>query len=129
MKHLNKKLNNSKGSISEVRFNYLGQLGTFSNDLLQYETSDTGKDINIKNRLSAKLDIICMIIEGELQIVIHYPKQLFSPATIDRFKKEFIDQIYNLINYINTQKDIRLSPSDFDAATLDSDDLVQIFTS
>jgi len=113
----------------DVRLNYLGELSEFNNDLFMYETADTGPDSSMENKLSAKVDLICMIIDGRLQINIHYPVNLFLPENIKRFQQHLIHHIYTIIQHLDHESHVTLSPSDFQSAALDSQDLAEIFSS
>lgn len=112
-----------------VRFNYLGELGEFDNDLFRYESVDTGMDSSPDNHLSAGLDILCMVVAGKLQTSFQFPGGMFAGDTIKQFEFNFKNYLNTTIQYLDNEKDINLSPSDFTSAALDSEDIAALFSS
>jgi surfactin family lipopeptide synthetase A len=129
MKYAGLLLRDDPCCIPPVRFNYLGQFGTeLSNDLFGMSRLSTGKESHPENRVTARLEIIARITDGQLHLDFHYNRQAHHPATIQRVQTLFLENIIQLSQHIRSQKQPVLSPSDFDVVDLDSGQLSALFS-
>jgi non-ribosomal peptide synthase protein (TIGR01720 family) len=127
-KYLSANMIQSKKKKSDIRFNYLGQFGQeLSNDLFSYNFENTGLEFSKKNRLTTKLDVNVMIIDGELKIDYTCCKELFKDSNILLLKEKYIYYLNEIINHLRNEDDVYFTPSDFDTANLDEADLTILF--
>ena len=115
-------------TMTEVRFNYLGQFSTeLNNDLLRYSLHPTGEDTDPDNKMTARLELIAMIVDHQLRVQLYYNYKAHAKQTITRLIDDLFYNMYLIINHIMDDKDSLLTPSDFDAANLDDEELNVLF--
>jgi amino acid adenylation domain-containing protein/non-ribosomal peptide synthase protein (TIGR01720 family) len=112
----------------EVRFNYLGELGK-SNESADYIliSEDTGNESSKANHTTAKMEINCMVIDGDLNVEILYGSNEFKSETIRNVLNLFLDELRNIVCIVSGQDDVHFTPSDFEIAELTFDDLDALF--
>ena len=114
--------------ISEIRFNYLGQFGSeFHNDLFSFCADYHGKDSDDQNHLTAKLEFNLWVVDGVLQINIIYHGKAYTTTTIDFIKSEYLKNLKYILDHIKEDDSVYLTPSDFDSAELNQEELDALF--
>ncbi len=127
LRYMDKSINNQYIK-PEVRFNYLGQFGELNgNGDYQIINEYTGSDSSSKNHITAKVDINCMIINGDLVVEISYCSKEFAKSTITQIIDSFIGNIKTIVNFTCDQEEIYFTPSDFKVADISEDDLDALF--
>ena len=117
-----------KPETSEIRFNYLGQFGAeLNNNLFSYSDRFTGEETDPENRLTTKLDVNLMIIDGVLSLEVRYSSGSFKESTIETFCGIFLDEMARIHDHIKSEREVHFSTSDFNAVELDDDLLKSLF--
>jgi amino acid adenylation domain-containing protein/non-ribosomal peptide synthase protein (TIGR01720 family) len=117
------------GRIVGLRFNYLGQFDReWDNDLFSYDPRPTGPDTDPANRMSARIEINCMIMTGELRLEINYNKNAYTARTMEEFRNAFLDNLNLVLQHLRDERQTYFTPSDFDAALLDQEELNALFS-
>ncbi|MEL6868121.1 MAG: hypothetical protein AAFP19_27105, partial [Bacteroidota bacterium] len=98
------------------------------NELFHYRQMDTGADSSVNNRMTAKLTLNAMIIEGALQIDIEYHSRALKPSRLQALSQELQKQLMQLVDHLQDIAEEQWSPSDFDAVQLDQSDLERLFS-
>lgn len=112
-----------------VRFNYLGQLEQNSHDDL-FEVSNsisTGEDAARENKLTALIDIVAVILKGQLQISISYSNDHFKNEEMNLFLTSFLSNLKLVIDYCNGAEIQGFTPSDFDSIDISEEELEMLF--
>ncbi|MCP4178297.1 MAG: non-ribosomal peptide synthetase, partial [bacterium] len=126
LKYINELLPREK-SLSELRFNYLGQFdGELNNDLFSYNNKYSSAEIDGHNQSSAKLEINAMIIEKRLSIEINYNQLAFNSNSIIRLTEKFESNLKAALEQIRNEDDVHFTVSDFDSV-LEQEDLDTLF--
>ncbi|MEM8510042.1 MAG: amino acid adenylation domain-containing protein [Bacteroidota bacterium] len=113
---------------SEVRFNYLGQFGReLSNDLFTLERFSTGKESAQENRMTTKLEINAIVIDGVLQMEYLFNAKAHKKGTIENLSESFFAHLRVLIDFLKNNDDSLLTPSDFDTANISQQELDSLF--
>ncbi|UAA37423.1 amino acid adenylation domain-containing protein [Paraneptunicella aestuarii] len=98
-----------------VLFNYLGQfdqqLG--KTQLFARANEDTGFDVARSRLRESLLGFNGQISNGQLQFNIDFSRELFAVADIEQLARTFETALTALIEHCRTQKESRVSPSDF----------------
>lgn len=109
----------SEEAKSAVSFNYLGAFSDGEQaDLLNFSNREVGESISPNMERDAELDVLGMLLEGQLQLSISYGKQRMDSAKMDTLAKNFKQALIQLIKHCTTQKTSQLSPIDFTACHL-----------
>ncbi|NRB47207.1 MAG: amino acid adenylation domain-containing protein [Saprospiraceae bacterium] len=112
-----------------VRLNYLGQLAVdTNNDLFEYQLCDTGSESDPQNQMSAKIEVNAMVIEGALEVEISHNERLHQTETIQQLGDDLQQQFSLIEQTLADTQEVHLSPSDFEAVEIDSEDLAQLFS-
>ncbi|SHJ70732.1 non-ribosomal peptide synthetase [Aquimarina spongiae] len=115
-------------SISEIRFNYLGHFGNeLNNDFFVYEDVDIGSEIDPQNKFTTKLEINLMIVDDHLEVEFIYNQNAHKPSTIEYIRDQFFINLETILDHIKAEKQVHFTPSDFEAAKLDQEDLEALF--
>lgn len=113
---------------SEVRLNFLGEFGDeLNNDLFSFSHLNTGSETAVQNALTTKLDLICMVIDGELRTEVLYSEQAFKTTTIQQIVEAFIHHLTLILEHIKAQEGVHFTPSDFDMVDLNEEELNALF--
>lgn len=127
-RYINQSLNNGKASIPEIRFNYLGQFGQeLSNSLFSYSAIQHGMESDPDNRMTAKIEINMFVIKGKFCTEIIYNTMQYQEKTMSWLLSSFFQNINSIIEYVKTENNIYLTPSDFDSVALDQQELNSLF--
>lgn len=127
-KYMNLSLNDKKELIPEIRFNYLGQFGQeLSNSLFSYSAIQHGMESHPDNRMTAKIEINMFVINGKFCTEIIYNTMQYKEKTMLWILDSFFKNIINIIEYIQTENNVYLTPSDFDSVELDQQELNSLF--
>lgn len=100
LKYLNGQLGDSVKT-SEIRFNYLGQFDhEVENELFSYVTASHGSEVDVANRMTAKLEFNLIAISGELVIEISYNCLAHKESTILKLKDLFFESLASILDDI-----------------------------
>lgn len=111
-----------------IRFNYLGQIGENSeNEDYAILREYTGIESSRLNHATAKLEMNCMVLNGDLQIELNYCKNEFRKEKVKEILDAFIYSLRDIIDYTTKQEDVFFTPSDFKIAEITSEDLSVLF--
>lgn len=114
--------------VSEVRFNYIGRYDSeVSNEYFTLSKIDTGSETCKTNNATTKLEVICMITEGKLQMEMIYNSKSLEKESIEYFQDIFSWNITQLISQSLQSDEVFLAPSDFELAEINQNDLDTIF--
>jgi surfactin family lipopeptide synthetase A len=120
---------NAKEGMTGIRFNYLGQFDReMNNELFSYTGFPVISDSAPANKATAELDFNLMVIGGCLHFKISYNKYAYRTATINWLGELFRQNIEKVLDHIRNERELHFTPSDFDAAGLDQDELDALFT-
>lgn len=112
----------------QFRFNYLGRFDhEVENPLFSYLPQNSGSDSALDNHITAVMEMNAMILSGKFQGEIRYNSQVFQDETVNRFAANYIQYFRKLLEHIRQQDSPQFTPSDFDAANLNQDDLSALF--
>lgn len=115
-------------TITEVRFNYLGQFGKeMNNDLFSLQDREIGIETDGGNQLTAKLEINAMIVSRRLKIKFSFSSKTYQEATITYLKESFLKNLEKLIDLLRESKQPLLTPSDFNALEISQNELDSLF--
>ncbi len=124
LKYLNNNSCLTKQERTPIRFNYLGVFNAeFNNDLFSYNADYTGEESDSKNILTASLECNIMIVDGKLEIVVHYSTSDFQDTTISIFTNTLLTKLKTLLAFLKKETTEHFTVSDFDGAQLDEEDL------
>ncbi|MDW3194588.1 MAG: amino acid adenylation domain-containing protein [Cytophagales bacterium] len=118
----------ANGLRSEIRFNYLGQLGDeLNNDLFRYDPQITGMEIDEVNHATTKMEWNCMVMDGVFMLELFYNSKAYKHLTIERLVDSFFHHLSEVLAHIKKEDDIYFTPSDFEMAGLDQEELDSLF--
>jgi amino acid adenylation domain-containing protein/non-ribosomal peptide synthase protein (TIGR01720 family) len=124
LKYLDKNSSLTKRERTPIRFNYLGVFNAeFNNDLFSYNTNYVGEESDIKNHSTAILECNIMIVDGKMEVTLHYNANDYEETTISTFINTFITQLKELLLFLKNETTEHFTVSDFDGAKLDEEDL------
>jgi non-ribosomal peptide synthase protein (TIGR01720 family) len=119
---------NQVSKISEIRLNYLGQFGSELNNRLVSLIHDAdGTETDPENVFTAKLEFNGLVIDGAFQMDIAYDCTLFKESTINTLGENFLSNLIGILTYLRNEDDLYFTPSDFDAADLNEEDIKILF--
>ncbi|WP_394751319.1 amino acid adenylation domain-containing protein [Spongiimicrobium salis] len=111
-----------------IRFNFLGEFGKeLNNELFSFSQLETGMESDDRNHMTAELEFNGMILDGQLQMEIIYNTKAHDHETIDWIMTTFFDNLEIVLNHLRTRKDISYTPSDFEGAEIDQEELDTLF--
>lgn len=114
--------------IPDIRFNYLGRLDQeFSNELFDVAITDTRFNIDPANRMTAKLECNVFLIDNSLRLDIYYNTTAHKFSTIKHFMESFEESLGSIAEYIGSEDDVYLTPSDFEGLKIGQDELDSLF--
>lgn len=120
----NERLNKNK--ISEIRFNYLGDLSE-SNDVFEYIDGSMAGNTSQENTITVKIEVEVYFAFEKLNIIVKYNKLSFFDSTIERFIEEISENIEQIIKFLHGFSGNIVSASSFDTSGLDQDDIDELF--
>lgn len=114
---------------SQVRFNYLGDLGAqFYNDMFRFSQEYTGTEIHPENQMTAVIEWNSMVLNGCLNMELLYNSKAHSHATAKALSDQFFYEISRILAHLKDQDDIHFTPSDFQDADLNQEELDALFS-
>lgn len=115
---------------TQFRFNYLGQFDNeLNNDLFSYHHSSAGSESDPENHITAVVELNMMIVNGQCRFDILYNSLAHIETTMEWFAGRFHAHILEVLEHVRSEHEIHFTPSDFDTANLDSEDLDVLFSS
>ncbi|WP_028592998.1 non-ribosomal peptide synthetase [Paenibacillus assamensis] len=98
----------------EVIFNYLGQFDQLlPGERLQISTLSTGSDIGPEMVKRYALEFNAMIVRGELCLDIHYDRNEYQSATIDKLATSYRHYLKEVISHCTGKEMVEHTPTDF----------------
>ena len=86
-----------------------------------------GLDNDPRNKVTAKLEWIALVIEGELRFEIRYHPVAHNESTIRRLADSFINCLLQMLEQTSVTDDLRLTPADFGLTNLGEGELDALF--
>lgn len=118
----------SRNRPAAIRVNYLGELGEeWDNDLFSFSDRRTGPDTDPANCMTAGIEINALIRQERLQIEITFNSKAHEPAAMEELRELILERLQDILRHLQGEREIRLTPSDFDAAGLDAGELNALF--
>lgn len=126
---LQKNLSGKPVERSPLRFNYLGQFDNeLDNDLFSYSYLNHGAESASDNVLTACLEWNLMMIKGNLVIEIQYNQLAYKAESIEKLLQAFLHHLTSILQHIEQKQEVDFTPSDFEMANLQADDLDILFS-
>lgn len=111
----------------EIVFNYLGQFDqVLKKEEFQLSRFDIGKTVSQDAERSHPLEIIGVIVDGKLSITFNYNREAYAPNTLQKLVNSFEKNLKKIIEHCLTREEVKLTPSDVTAKTIDLDEFDQI---
>ncbi len=111
----------------EITFNYLGDFGSnVSNEgdsLFEYASERIGSNISRDNTTDAILDVLGMLVKGELGMSIRYSSARYEVATIRKIAAAYKKNLELLIETLAKADTTYLTPSDLSFKGLSQEEL------
>ncbi|APO47206.1 hypothetical protein BS614_26240 [Paenibacillus xylanexedens] len=112
-----------------IRFNYLGEIDDrMEKTNFELSTLNTGKDQAEENEFDAMLEIIVLVKNKQLCVAVTFSRKVFYIESVERFVREYIINLQQMVNHCLGMEEPQFSPSDFDLVSLTQGDLDQLFT-
>ena len=110
---------------AEVSFNYLGQFDQvlYTSSIFQPATESPGQCFSQLGNRSHVLDVIGLVVGGQLQMNWIYSENVHRHSTIERLAQKFLATLQKLIIQCLSSEAGGWTPSDFPAANLSQNDL------
>ncbi|WP_151732785.1 non-ribosomal peptide synthetase [Paenibacillus tengchongensis] len=119
---------NNEVYMAEIRFNYMGEFDTaFKSQYIDWSHIWTGPDIDLKNHLTAEMDIISMVVKDQLRFEITYNSTLYSDDFITGFVQNLENRLKEIVDHCHQTTHVNYTPSDFDAAEISQEELDSLF--
>lgn len=114
--------------LSEVRFNYLGQVDRvlLDSSMFGFTSQSSGPAQTAKAPRAYLINIIGQISGGELRLDWTFSESIHRQETITRLAQGFVAELRNLIAASRTSDKVAFSPSDFPSAQLTQDELNKV---
>lgn len=106
-----------------IRFNYLGEMDGFKDELFNRAKDCTGPDSGLRNNMTALLDINAMLEEEKLIVDITYSKNQFENHTVSGFAAKFKDNLERIIDHCVGREFKEYTVTDFELVDLSQDEL------
>ncbi|MEI6412066.1 MAG: amino acid adenylation domain-containing protein, partial [Bacteroidota bacterium] len=107
---------------SQISFNYLGsfdQFGDNSNRLFGFSNAEVGDSSSPRAPRLHELDVLGMMIGGQLRISISYSAKRMAAARMESLIAEYQNALQSLIEHCVSVEYGRLSPADFSGCGMD----------
>ena len=115
-------------TLREVRLNYLGQFDTdLVNEWFSYSSRYHGADTHALNPVSSKLVLDILVIKGQLQVQMAYNMKAYRQSTLLKFSHLFKQSLLLVLDHLKGEESVHFTPSDFDGADLDQEEIEAIF--
>ncbi|MEO5561986.1 MAG: amino acid adenylation domain-containing protein, partial [Chitinophagaceae bacterium] len=111
---------------TDITFNYLGDFGTARWGEFEYIDRYHGKEIDDNYEQQSKLTITGMMVSGQLKIVVGYSREQYRDVTIEKFVKNYNEQLTTLIGSLQQVDRTYVTPSDVTCTALSIDELKQL---
>jgi non-ribosomal peptide synthase protein (TIGR01720 family) len=113
---------------AEIIFNYLGQLDALVGEprLFKIAGESSGRASADENRRMYLLDVNAMVVQGKLQVNWSYSEKLHRRETIEKLAYRYIQCLREVIVHCRSEEAGGFTPSDFPAANMTQDELMQI---
>lgn len=114
--------------LSEVRLNYLGQLGgELTNTTYSYVPGTKGSEVAPENNLTTRLELLFMIVNDVLRLDINFNGAAHREETVVWFADRLLQNLGAIIEHLQNEKGIHFTPSDFEHVDLDEEELNSLF--
>jgi non-ribosomal peptide synthase protein (TIGR01720 family) len=113
---------------AEIIFNYMGQLDALIGEprLFKLALESSGKAAAGENRRAYVLDVNAMVVQGKLQVNWGYSDKLHRRETIETLAHRYMQCLREVIAHCRQEEAGGFTPSDFPAANMTQDELMQI---
>jgi non-ribosomal peptide synthase protein (TIGR01720 family) len=113
---------------AEVRFNYLGQVDRVlpESSMFSFTSQSSGPAQSAKAPRAYLINIIGMVLGGELRLDWTYSESIHHQETITRLAQTFVAELRSLIAEARTSDKVAYSPSDFPSAQLSQEELNKV---
>lgn len=130
LRYLHQTLEVDREKLSEVRFNYLGQLDQeFDNDLYAYSSDTQGSNVAPGNVMTAKLEINVIVLKNTLEIDVQYNRFAYEKVTMQAFADNLVKWLLHMVAYGEFREELPVTT--FSSGTgpdgLDYDELSVLF--
>ncbi len=107
-----------------VRFNYLGQFSKeLENDLFSFCGLSTDSDSDPGNSMTARVELLAMILNGKLIMQLHYNHQAHFRSTMQALMDRMQEHVRSIAAHISHKKDLTATMPAFDTAGLDDQEI------
>ncbi|NER96524.1 MAG: hypothetical protein F6J86_22215 [Symploca sp. SIO1B1] len=114
----------------EISFNYLGQFDQVTSQTgWKLASESTGANQSSKQTRNHLLNIICLVVDGELQIDWIYSSSLHTSATVDNLAQRYVKNLKSIIEHCQSEDAFGYTPSDFPDAQLNQLELDELLES
>ena len=110
-----------------IRLNYIGEPESATGRLFRIVHDESGADIGRLNHLTCAMELLAMIVDGQLRIKLTYSRTRYRKETAERFLERYINQIGIVLEHCRRKDARQFTPSDFDAAELSQSELDYLF--
>jgi len=108
----------------EISFNYLGQFDQVqSESIWKFAPESAGENRSPEQNREHKLDINCLVVEGELQINWAYSNQIHHQKTVADLAQSYLENIRVLTAHCQLEDSYGYTPSDFPKIDLKQSEL------
>jgi amino acid adenylation domain-containing protein/non-ribosomal peptide synthase protein (TIGR01720 family) len=110
---------------AELCFNYLGQMdqGFAADGLFDWSRAESGPARSPRAQRAYLLEILGIVVEGQLQLTWRYAPHWQPRATIERLAATYLEQLRALITLSQSHGSTGCTPSDFPLVQLSQDQL------
>ncbi|MGH2666633.1 amino acid adenylation domain-containing protein [Flavobacterium sp.] len=127
LNYLDKRFTNSLRPT--IQFNYLGDFdnvigASLEDALFEFSSENIGLSVSAENNQNeVLLDIVGMVVSGQLSITVRYSSDQFLQETMDKLVSSYENQLEDLVEDLSEIKENRLTPSDLTYKNLSFDAL------
>ena len=116
-------------TMTPIRFNYLGQVGQeLSGEFFEIIDEETGLFAHKENHITTLLDVNTLVTDGCLQVKVDFHERLYQQHEIEDLLNGFLKNLTMVLDFIRNQDDIHFTPSDFEDAELDQEELDELYS-
>ncbi|MEE8525490.1 MAG: amino acid adenylation domain-containing protein, partial [Thermoanaerobaculia bacterium] len=104
-----------------VTFNYLGRFdeGFDSSRTVRFLAGGAGPECGPANRLPRPLEVVGMVVDGELELRFTFSAERYRRATIETLARDYASALDHLVEHCVSREVPSFTPSDFPLAELD----------
>ena len=114
---------------SGVSFNYLGQVNAAGlGDAFELETAQAPGYVGHRNVRPNLIDMVCMVSGGRLLCEVVYSRNRHSRTSVQDLARAFTVELQSVVEHCGDPAHFDLTPSDFDLAGLDQDQLERLIS-